>query len=301
MRSGSFVTVPGSAGEIDARSSQGGTAAGPMKGLASSPQTCAALHWTIALGIWVSHRHGTDARRDNREADRTTARWSGSISPLGHLRFGQTLRPRFRRHGCRYEPRLPGVSEAHVQARLTAAMGLLTAVLILSNGPPVSASSGAELAPGGPSGSYLVPVGIHKIKHVIIIEQENRSFDSYFGTFPDALGIPMKNGVPTVCIPNPAPKGCTRPYHDKADVNGGGPHGENDALAATARPASHPGARPLAGGWIVSMFARCAPGPKRRPSSSSTFRLCRTRLGPTRVSVPTAKSRGFVRRLRHRR
>jgi len=26
--------------------------------------------------------------------------------------------------------------------------------------------------------------GIHKIKHVIIIMQENRSFDSYFGTYP---------------------------------------------------------------------------------------------------------------------
>ena len=32
--------------------------------------------------------------------------------------------------------------------------------------------------------------GIHKIKHVVIIMQENRSFDSYFGTFPGADGIP---------------------------------------------------------------------------------------------------------------
>ena len=49
---------------------------------------------------------------------------------------------------------------------------------------------------GGPTGSYLVPAGIHKIKHVIVIEQENRSFDSYFGTYPGADGIPMKHGVP---------------------------------------------------------------------------------------------------------
>ncbi len=28
--------------------------------------------------------------------------------------------------------------------------------------------------------------GIHKIRHVIIIMQENRSFDSYFGTYPGA-------------------------------------------------------------------------------------------------------------------
>jgi phospholipase C len=60
--------------------------------------------------------------------------------------------------------------------------------------------------------------------------QENRSFDSYFGTYPGADGIPMRNGVPTVCVPNPA-GGCTPPYHDRADINGGGPHGEANALA----------------------------------------------------------------------
>lgn len=48
--------------------------------------------------------------------------------------------------------------------------------------------------------------GIHKIRHVVIIMQENHSFDNYFGTFPGADGIPMKNGIPTVCIPNPATK-----------------------------------------------------------------------------------------------
>jgi phospholipase C len=75
-----------------------------------------------------------------------------------------------------------------------------------------------------------VETGIHKIKHVIIIMQENRSFDSYFGTYPGVDGIPMSHGVPTVCVPNP--KGpCQRPYHDTADVNGGGPHGLTDFLA----------------------------------------------------------------------
>ena len=33
--------------------------------------------------------------------------------------------------------------------------------------------------PGGPTGCYLIPPGIHKIKHVVIVMQENRSFDSY--------------------------------------------------------------------------------------------------------------------------
>jgi len=66
--------------------------------------------------------------------------------------------------------------------------------------------------------------GIHAIKHVVIIMQENRSFDSYFGTYPGADGIPMKNGVPTVCAPDPRTGRCVRPYHDRQDLNGGGPH-----------------------------------------------------------------------------
>ena len=71
--------------------------------------------------------------------------------------------------------------------------------------------------------------GIHKIRHVIVIMQENRSFDSYFGTFPGADGIPMKNGKPTVCLDNPATGACTAPYHDPSVTNAGGPHTLNDA------------------------------------------------------------------------
>jgi len=55
--------------------------------------------------------------------------------------------------------------------------------------------------------------GIHKIQHVVIIMQENRSFDHYFGTFPGANGIPMQNGVPTVCVPDPQTNQCVAPYH----------------------------------------------------------------------------------------
>ncbi len=40
----------------------------------------------------------------------------------------------------------------------------------------------------------------------------------------------MRDGVPTVCVPDPA-GGCTRPYHDRADRNGGGPHAEGNAIA----------------------------------------------------------------------
>jgi phospholipase C len=88
----------------------------------------------------------------------------------------------------------------------------------------------ARRVSGGPVGSYLLASGIHKIKHVIIVMQENRSFDSYFGTYPGADGIPMSHGSPSTCLPDPA-GGCTRPYHDAADFNGGGPHAVANALA----------------------------------------------------------------------
>jgi len=68
--------------------------------------------------------------------------------------------------------------------------------------------------------------GIHKIQHVVVIMQENRSFDSYFGTYPGADGIPGLAGHPgTVpCLPDPKTNQCVRPYHDTADRNAGGPH-----------------------------------------------------------------------------
>jgi phospholipase C len=61
--------------------------------------------------------------------------------------------------------------------------------------------------------------------------QENRSFDHYFGTYPGADGIPMRNGVPTVCVPDPKTSQCVKPYHDPRDVNAGGPHGAAAAAA----------------------------------------------------------------------
>ena len=67
------------------------------------------------------------------------------------------------------------------------------------------------------------------IQHVIIIMQENRSFDQYFGSFPGANGPP-----PGTCVPlNPAypQKGCVAPFHDPHDDNAGGPHSSPDAQA----------------------------------------------------------------------
>jgi phospholipase C len=73
-------------------------------------------------------------------------------------------------------------------------------------------------------GTVAGALGIHKIKHVVIIMQENRSFDTYFGTYPGADGIPMRHGTPAVCNRDPQTGVCVRPYHDARDVNAGGPH-----------------------------------------------------------------------------
>jgi phospholipase C len=67
------------------------------------------------------------------------------------------------------------------------------------------------------------------IRHVIIIMQENRSFDNYFGTYPGANGIP--NGTCVPLNPKTPSAGCVVPFHDPHDVNAGGPHGAGNARA----------------------------------------------------------------------
>jgi phospholipase C len=90
------------------------------------------------------------------------------------------------------------------------------------------------ISPSGKIAASPPPVaaqGIHKIQHVVVIMQENRSFDQYFGTFPGADGLPVQNGQFTVCVPDPAIGACVKPYHDPSDINYGGPHGQVDATA----------------------------------------------------------------------
>jgi phospholipase C len=99
-----------------------------------------------------------------------------------------------------------------VAAQLTLAVGVTMAVSV--------AAQAHQQAP-----RHLVhaaaAAGIHKIKHVIVIMQENRSFDSYFGKFPGAVGIPKG-----VCVPDPRNGGCRRPWVDHHDSNGNDPHAE---------------------------------------------------------------------------
>ncbi len=74
------------------------------------------------------------------------------------------------------------------------------------------------------------PAGIHKIKHVVILTMENRSFDSYFGTYAGADGLPRRDGRFTVCSPDPRTHVCAYPYHDTSNRNTGGPHEHLDAI-----------------------------------------------------------------------
>lgn len=101
---------------------------------------------------------------------------------------------------------------------------------------PGCSSSSNVVATPFPPGNAVGPVRpeLGKIQHIVIIMQENRSFDHYFGTFPGADGISMANGVPTVCVNDPATNVCVKPFHDAADKNRGGPHGQSNATADIA-------------------------------------------------------------------
>jgi phospholipase C len=105
--------------------------------------------------------------------------------------------------------------------------GCLVAALIASGCGSSQRPVPAQTAvPPSPHPIHEPDTGIHKIKHVVIIMQENRSFDSYFGTYPGADGIPGLAGNPgTVpCVPDPNTGGCVKPFHDREDANVGGPH-----------------------------------------------------------------------------
>ena len=107
---------------------------------------------------------------------------------------------------------------AMLAAACTSASGL--------TGPTPSGTAGPSGTPSpGPNLSQLEQAKEH-LKHLVFIVQENRSFDHYFGTFPGAEGIPMRNGKPTVCVPDPIAGRCVRPYHTTEQLQEGGPHGQ---------------------------------------------------------------------------
>src|SRR5713226_3034754 len=125
-----------------------------------------------------------------------------------------------------------------------------------------------SLSAGSPAGAVRAS-NISKIEHVVIIMQENRSFDHYFGTFPGADGIPMKNGVPAVCIPDPRTNECITPFHDPHDLNHGGPHGAVDVV------------RDIDGGKMDGFIRQAVGG--RRACPNPSVPNCSARTGPSDV------------------
>jgi len=176
-------------------------------------------------------------------------------------------------------------------AALSLLLLLLAAGALIASARAVTAagdrSPGAE---GQRAGVRSGPIyqGIHKIRHVIVIMQENRSFDSYFGTYPGADGIPMKNGAPTVCNPAPRTATCVKPYHDRNDRNGGGPHFGADARAD------------IADGTMSGFIVRAASG--RRGCLDATNPACSNSATPDVMGYHDARdipnywayARGFV-------
>ena len=102
---------------------------------------------------------------------------------------------------------------------LSLALGI-TVVLSVTRAPAPSAATTPR--------TTAAPTGIHKIRHIVVIMQENRSFDEFFGTYPGADGIPGLAGNPgrVPCVPDPARNACVQPYHDSSPINGGGPHAD---------------------------------------------------------------------------
>jgi phospholipase C len=99
---------------------------------------------------------------------------------------------------------------------------------------PGSPDAGEARACGGRTRRrHPATQGIHNIKHVVIIMQENHSFDNYFGTYPGVDGIPGLAGHPgkVPCIPDPNAHRCDPPYHNPDLTNAGGPHYQQDAVA----------------------------------------------------------------------
>ena len=88
------------------------------------------------------------------------------------------------------------------------------------------------LAPGcggghhdAPGPSQLMLARSH-VQHVVVIMQENRSFDSYFGTYPGAEGIPAG-----VCVPDSQAGGCVAPYHNPSPIDTDSVHSAESSLA----------------------------------------------------------------------
>ena len=106
-----------------------------------------------------------------------------------------------------------------IRRAIVGAAGAVIAAAVFVNAVPRATDAAARIPPRPP-----IAGSIHTIKHVIVVMQENRSFDNYFGTFPGADGIPRQGTRPSTCLPDPRLGHCVRPFHDVHLIDEGGPH-----------------------------------------------------------------------------
>ena len=171
---------------------------------ASHEVQCPPNHQAHGRSAWHLPRSRCPPRRPSRSTPaRSTSRLtSNQSSPIvrtvesgGGFRLGRCRHRRRRRPRGRCSSAPAGRSSSRTVGPRTPA----------ADGPPRRADlpEDRRASPARAAPSPRADAVIHKIKHVVVIMQENRSFDSYFGTYPGADGIPMQNGVPTVCVPDP--------------------------------------------------------------------------------------------------
>jgi phospholipase C len=120
---------------------------------------------------------------------------------------------------------------ANLRARKFFIIALVMAIslVVLACTPGIGNTSPPAATPNPPATiapAPEAPAGVEKIQHFVFIMQENRSFDSYFGTYPGAEGIP-----PGISFVDPHDGSTVTPYHDSNDINRGGPHGWDNAQA----------------------------------------------------------------------
>jgi hypothetical protein len=148
-----------------------------------------------------------------------------------------------------------------------AALAVIAAAVFVNAVPRATVAA----APPIPSRPQMAG-GIHTIKHVIVVMQENRSFDNYFGTFPGADGIPWQGTRPSTCLPDPRLGHCVRPFHDVHLIDAGGPHTLHAAPGKTSTVAA----------WTASYEH-----PSRAGSGSASL----TRTNPPAARLPGRRSR----------
>ncbi|MEJ0049150.1 MAG: alkaline phosphatase family protein [Rhodospirillales bacterium] len=105
------------------------------------------------------------------------------------------------------------------------------------------------------------------IQHVIIIIQENRSFDTYFGTYPGANGI-----TPGTCLPldlQDRNKGCVTLFHNPRDYQLGGNHDAQGAQLDLDDGITRAAMDGFVAVQAIGQRVQCAKSPKSKNCSGS--------------------------------